>query len=88
MSDDEYIESLATNALAYRDSCAAPLHSHREQGRDVLDVLFHAGYAIVKLPEKDSILPALDEMAGLRYYFGTEKGFQMGAALLAAQRLT
>lgn len=86
--DDEIVESLAINALAYQDSCALPMHKHKEQARAVLGVLHNAGYAVVKLPEKDAILPTLDEMSGLRYYFGTEKGYAMGAALLAARRLS
>lgn len=85
--DGEQVESLATNALAYRDSCAFPMHKHKEQARAVLEALWHSGYEIVKLPEKETIRPTLDNLAGLVYYFGTEKGFQMAAALLAARRM-
>jgi hypothetical protein len=81
------VEDVAATALAYRDSSAIVMHKHREQAEAVLGTLERAGYAVVKLPEKDDILPTLDEVAGLRYHFGTEKGYAMGAALLAAQRL-
>lgn len=86
--ENHIVESLITNALAYQSSCVSPLQSHREQARAVLTALAGARYVLVNLPDKDAILPALDEVAGLRYYFGTEKGYLIASALLAARSLT
>ena len=55
--NDEIVESLVTNALAYRAGCVSALHSHREQARAVLTALDGAGYVITRRT-RDRISPA------------------------------
>jgi hypothetical protein len=64
-------------------------YSPEDWAHHVADVLLSLpGIAIVEVlnlsSDRERILSTLDEIAGLRYYFGTEKGYAIAAALLAA----
>src|SRR5271168_1423450 len=52
--NNETVELLVTNALAYGAGCAPALYSNKRQAESVPTALNAAGYAVVRRPMRDS----------------------------------